>query len=103
MNRFGNNLFIADIEIASATAVPNIAKGKDKITIHPNPGNGIFNISTQMDGVFDIEVYNAQNQLIKSGELSGETRINLSKQPKGIYFIRLSSQDHLSIKKVIIN
>lgn len=102
MNRFGNNLFISDIQIASPTAIPGSVKNQGKITIHPNPGNGIFNISTQMDGVFDMEIYNAQNQLIKSGKLSGETRINLSKQSKGIYFIRLSNRNYLSIEKVII-
>jgi hypothetical protein len=69
-------------------------------SIYPNPGNGIFNIN--VDGNFDVMVSNAQGQIVFSGNLDGSSQLNLSTQPKGIYFIRLTNTAGSIIEKVII-
>lgn len=69
-------------------------------SIYPNPGNGEFNID--VIGDFDVTVTNAQGQLIYTCRISGNSVINLTDQPKGIYLIRLTGESSSMIEKVIV-
>jgi hypothetical protein len=70
-------------------------------SIYPNPGNGQFNIDVA--GSFDVTISNAQGQMIYQGQINGNAVINLSDQPEGIYFIKLTGETSTMIEKVIIN
>ncbi|MFP4469123.1 MAG: lamin tail domain-containing protein [Bacteroidales bacterium] len=69
-------------------------------SIYPNPGNGLFNID--INGTFDVEVTNAQGQLIRSERINGSSTLDLSSQPEGVYFIKLTNETTSLIEKVII-
>jgi len=102
MNKYGNNLYIADIEITSPTGVNDGFVSKDGFSIHPNPNNGYFTVSTLQDEVYDIEIYNAQGQLIKSEKSKGTTIIQLDRNKPGIYFVRIKTSEFNKIEKVIV-
>ena len=62
------------------------------ILIYPNPTSGLINISMVETGNDDVRVivYNAQGQLIVDKLLEGNNgEVNLSRQPPGIYFMRI--------------
>ncbi len=71
-------------------------------SIYPNPNNGRFTLVSGSDDAFNIMVVNMQGQQILTSEISGTTTINLSDQPKGVYFIRLSNVISTSIQKIVI-
>ncbi len=69
-------------------------------SIYPNPGNGLFNID--INGTWNVEVTNAQGQLIRTERISGSSTLDLSSQPEGIYFVKLTNQTSTLTQKVII-
>lgn len=73
-------------------------------TLSPNPGNGRFQISNLNAHPFKLEVYSATGTLLlKEKEYAfGITSIDLSKRPKGIYLVRISCNNQLLHKKIVI-
>lgn len=62
------------------------------ILIYPNPTRGLINISIAETGndAVRVIVFNAQGQLVVDKLLEGNSGVvNLSKQPPGIYFMRI--------------
>lgn len=90
-----------------ATSVNNIAAA-ESFSIHPNPNTGIFNVLIKgFDEIIDLEVFNAQGQLILSKSMNTninvvEFPIDLSTSPKGIYFVKANSRSNSWLQKVII-
>jgi|GEM_PF-1368270 len=71
-------------------------------SIYPNPNNGRFTLVSGSDDAYNFVVVNMQGQQILTSEISGTASIDLSDQPKGVYFIRLSNTTSTSIEKLII-
>jgi hypothetical protein len=78
------------------SGINSITESKTKITVYPNPSNGVFTveiISEQMSAM-NIEVFNSIGESIYSqlNIASKAFNINLSTQPDGIYFYRVLSK-----------
>jgi hypothetical protein len=81
------------------------------ISLYPNPSKGIFHLVFSYNrpiGKYFIEIRNQKSQLIKV--FSGETNnasfdelIDLSSQPKGIYFVNVMVNGKRDTKKIILN
>jgi hypothetical protein len=73
------------------------------ILIYPNPSTGIFNIDLQgIDNTLKMEVLNSRGQLIYSSKLNGSGKLDLTSQPRGVYFIRLVNSTSVHIEKVVV-
>jgi hypothetical protein len=59
------------------------------VTIYPNPTTGVLNC--QVDKSAQVQLYSAQGKLLL--EQYGSEEIDLSSQPSGIYFLRISGVD----------
>lgn len=70
------------------------------VSIYPNPTSGVISING-INGDANVSVTNAQGQLIYNATLINN-RLDMSNQPKGIYFIRISNNDETMIQKVIL-
>ncbi|HNW69831.1 MAG TPA: T9SS type A sorting domain-containing protein [Bacteroidales bacterium] len=78
-------------------------------SVFPNPNNGAFNIKIQNSNKedFSIEIFtiNGQavykNQLHKSS-LTSET-IDLSTCSKGVYVVKVQTEDRIKVEKIVIN
>ena len=91
------------IEEHNTTSVNDINFNNDNIKIYPNPTNGIFTI--QGDNIQSIEILNIKGQVVNSSDdfkSSDEFQFNLSEQQKGIYFVKIKSDNFISVKKIII-
>lgn len=74
----------------------------NKISIFPNPSSGVFTIDTELTKG-ELEIYNVLGEKVKSLQIaSSKVEIDLSAQPKGIYFIKLQSEDKIYSQKLII-
>ena len=77
----------------------------DNVSVYPNPSNeNKINIQSSV-GIKDIQLFSINGQLIKevkNPEFSGNF-YPLDNLPKGFYFLRLSSDNQSTTKKVIIN
>ncbi|MBE0639515.1 MAG: T9SS type A sorting domain-containing protein [Bacteroidales bacterium] len=72
------------------------------IEIYPNPTQGIFTIEGSMD-LINVRVFNAFGVGIFSGSLHLPAGIDLSSQPKGVYFIRMETETGSLFRKVVVN
>ena len=68
-----------------------------EINIYPNPTSGI--ISIDGENIENIEIYNAKGQIILSGK---KTIIDLSLYRKGMYFVKITTNNSLIVKKIIL-
>jgi len=79
------------------------------LNIFPNPVSHTFQLewTSSSNESFDIEILNALGQIVYRGNKSKsnalyEERFNVSDYKKGIYFLRLTQQGHIQIKKFIV-
>ena len=74
---------------------------KENFQIYPNPTTGIFTIKG--DNIKSIEIINLYGQIICNGACSIANIIDLSNQPKGIYFVKIRTFDFIKVEIIIIN
>jgi len=72
------------------------------LEIYPNPTTGLFKL--EFNGtVQKIQIFNMLGEIVLQEEATGknEIQIDLSKNPPGIYFVRISSGEKIFSRKVI--
>ena len=72
----------------------------DNISVYPNPANTVLNIDG--NNINKIEIVTINGVVVESIQVKNEaTKINLSNINKGIYFVRIYSDDFMKIEKVV--
>ncbi len=86
----------------------NIAVGideallSDKVSVYPNPSNDIVTLDLAVEA--RVEITDALGRIIFSRQLSpGKELVDFSLEEKGIYFVRVSSEDKQTVKRLVIN
>lgn len=79
----------------------------DKISVYPNPNNGIFNVETEgLDGTITISVSNVSGQVIYTKTLNtqGESleSVDLKQYGAGVYFIKMEYGDKSAVYRVTV-
>ena len=87
---------LTDLQAASVSDLDN------KFNIYPNPVNNILNITNAQNA--DVKIYNILGDLVISKNNIGKTQnINTSNLPEGTYFVKISKNNTVETKKVIIS
>lgn len=69
-----------------------------KTNVYPNPSYGIFYINLEKNST--ITLYDQSGKLVKSAEAAkGESKIDISELPDGVYLMRSNSESYKIIKK----
>ncbi len=85
-------------EITAAAKISKIIP--EQIKIYPNPARNSIFIESLKNG--KMEVLNLQGQLVLSGALSQTTtEVNVTDLSKGVYFIKVTADKEVSIKKIM--
>lgn len=80
----------------------------DNVSIFPNPSTGEVSI-TMLSNInsMDLKVYNAIGEAVVTKKInvsaSGETKVDLSNNPDGIYLFEVKTSEGTITKKVVIN
>jgi hypothetical protein len=69
------------------------------ITVSPNPTSGLVTVNGVAD-VKTITVFNVGGKLVLSA--SNTTSVNLSNQAKGVYFVKVTTENGTTTKKVVV-
>ena len=75
------------------------------LRLYPNPSEGKvwFDMPAGVDlSQITFEVYNNKGQLVKSVDNFQENCINLSDQPEGIYYLKISGKTHIRTEAIIL-
>ena len=104
--RYGNNIYIDNIEVSNSVSVNNHVLQDQEIVIYPNPSEGIFNIMLPArKQALDMSVRNVSGQLLYSERINSDkplTTFDASALPQGIYIIGFSSNEINVIRKIIV-
>ncbi len=66
--------------------------GASGVKVYPNPSNGIFNVSSNVNTMTEITIWNSLGEKVSAQQnTSGNFIVDLSNQPAGIYFYQLQS------------
>jgi len=80
--------------------VTGIADVANKNKFYPNPSTGIVNVETQNEAIGAVNIFNQAGQLVQQFTMSNQFgQIDLSNQPKGVYFVQLGDS---KMEKLII-
>ncbi|MBA4241379.1 MAG: hypothetical protein C0448_11675 [Sphingobacteriaceae bacterium] len=102
----GSILWVDDVSVTLPTGVNELMGTENDIEIFPNPSNGVFSIHSQTVNNEEqyIEVYNMLGAKIHSSDkskLSAYT-VDLSRQPKGIYFVKVYRGEKCTTRKIVV-
>ena len=82
----------------------------EKMNFYPNPNNGKFNLSFSLPekGNTEITILNIEGKKVYSESLPNfvgayDKEIDISKNPKGVYFVRIEQGKHAQVKKVVLD
>ena len=104
INDYGNRFFMDNVNINGQNIIIGL---DDEITefntsIYPNPTKGIFNIRTDAN-TMKVEVYSTLGRLVANEFIQGGLQqIDLSKQPKGVYFVKLMHKGTIEQRKLVV-
>ncbi len=109
-NDGGNNIYIDDINLWSESMVDVIdTEGSYGLSVYPNPtkDNITIELFAQQGEQYDIGIFNALGQKIESvyqGELNGglnQLEYSTANLPKGVYYVRVTSEGRIETMKLI--
>ena len=70
-----------------------VSPNKIQITIYPNPTNNLFKITTEYNG--QLEIYDIFGNKILSSRIEiGESTIDLTNYPTGVYFLKFTNNSN---------
>ena len=82
----------------------------DKMNFYPNPSSGKFNLSFSLPekGDAEITILNVEGKKVYGENLPNfvgayDKEIDISKNPKGVYFVRIEQGKHAQVKKVVLD
>lgn len=76
---------------------------KNEIRIYPNPATDYIFIQSNRKDEARVEIYHLDGRIIKSKQLTGSDRINVSELTSGIYNLVLYTQEQQESFKLIVN
>jgi len=74
----------------------------NEVTVYPNPNNGNFIITTTENTKTILVTDILGNELISINPNGKTTKVNLSAQPSGVYFIKVISGNAQTVKRIIV-
>ncbi len=90
--------------LCSALSTEDTIKAANTIVIYPNQSNGEFIIKSALT-ISEIKIVNQLGEIIYTFLNSTQSALpvlNLSSQPKGIYFVQITDNTNMVLNKKII-
>ncbi len=100
----GNNFFIDDINLSGTVGLKTNEIVSQNIIISPNPAKELLLIKSSGAVIESIEILDITSKTVVSyaNQNANEINVSLGSLAKGIYFVKVSSNEHTEFKKLII-
>jgi hypothetical protein len=100
MDSLSNNVeFVTFLTETQTSVVTDLLS--NSISVFPNPTSDKIIVNTDLKNC-NYELVDVKGKVITSDNFNYSTEIDLSKNAKGIYFLKLKSQNEIITKKIII-
>jgi len=100
----GSTLLLDDVHFKSTRKVVSLQERSmvEQTLLFPNPTEGLTNIRFKNAQPVDVAVYNLSGQkILELGRISLETTLDLSKQPAGLYVVKIIGSKSTETLKLI--
>ncbi len=95
--------YTINIKAKQVPSAINEANLSSSFEIVPNPGNGIFKLATLNQNIDAVAIYSLVGALVyEANPKATHCTIDLSRQPKGLYIVKLRSATQEMIQKLIL-
>lgn len=105
----GNRTIIDDISWGcyagtGRSALKNKSFGAldNDVKVYPNPNKGQFQLNLSDNQKASIEVFDLSGKMILSTNVSGNETIDLGNAAKGVYLVKVNSENTVSNKKIVV-
>ncbi|HAF29272.1 MAG TPA: hypothetical protein DCG75_09520 [Bacteroidales bacterium] len=71
--------------------------------LYPNPASDYLTISFKNEEIADIEIFSILGQSLIRKQITGPTSFDISSLSSGTYIIRLTSENHSTSQKILVN
>jgi hypothetical protein len=100
---FVSYYYVDDVSVTLGVGIGEIYANENLVSVFPNPSAGQFFIEGEILKKSEVRIYNSAGELVQEFYMSaGKKEVDLSTLPKGIYFMRMSSEQKEASKKIII-
>lgn len=100
-----DGVYIDDVQVSGAVNGINDYMIENAFNVYPIPSNGIFTISRSLP--FENVQYSVKTilgeSLFESSEVANQFSIDLSNQPSGVYFLYVTTESGIAVKKLTLN
>lgn len=103
---FIDQLFSNGIALAIRLRNTNVGMNENALKgvgIYPNPTNGLLHVTFQELGNYNVEVMNSLGEVVSTARMNGTSTIDLSSFAKGVYSVRVSSNEAAMVQRVVLN
>jgi len=92
------------ITVTPVTSTDQITGKCEKVTIFPNPTEGLINVSLDdfSDKTALAEISNLMGEILHKKTFENSITMDLAGKPKGLYFLKLKIDNEVLIRKVCI-
>ena len=73
-----------------------------KVAISPNPASSALNVYYSSNNEVSINLVNTLGEVVYTGTMNSEIKIDVSQLPKGLYFVTITDDAERITKKVIV-
>jgi hypothetical protein len=71
--------------------------------VFPNPSEGSITVTGKETDVYSIKIYTMEGREVLCEQImSGNTTVDLSELPKGMYLLKISSGTYKELKKLVL-
>ena len=99
---YGTRIWVDNINIDHTTSITEL-NNSNFIQVFPNPSNGIVNIRNNLTTSTQLIILDSRGRKVLEESIgSSEKQIDLSECAKGVYYARFKSENHITIKQLII-
>ena len=108
INRYGNSLFIDNVNIDFATSAENNLVLNPGVIVYPNPATESFSMDLiNLQGELKLEVIDPKGRIVIAETIHNSSskiskHFNLQNSSPGIYFIKINSESGTINKKLIV-
>lgn len=97
-----SSMLIDYVRIYQNTSTASIDKNfSSNFSLYPNPASGFFKIKTT-EKIDEIILFNSIGQKVYSQKNIANSEINIENLPKGLYLLKISSNNKTAVKKLIV-
>lgn len=100
-NVTGAGVVVDDFLVSGTSLLTTTNFELDKLAIYPNPSNGIFNISVGNISIDSVDLFDMTGKKIDFKTNKEKTVIDLNAVSDGVYFVKITSNNQSTTKKII--